>query len=170
MRVQGRGDVEHGLEDVSALVLRFGRVEWFVGAGNGAWFTRSAIPVWDPETHLAGRRGLTAGVFRGPGREVPLVVTGSAYHSQARSRVGDISEISIPKRRRLRFLLSKLNHDTEGVAYRAGGGIGSEHPGAYEVQDRVARRPVNAVLSQAVDAAEYAERRRRSHSRRLGGA
>ncbi len=103
MRVQGRGDVEHGLEDVSALVLRFGRVEWFEGAGNGAWFTRSAIPVWDPETHLAGRRGLTAGVFRGPGRKVPLVATGSAYHSQARSRVGDISGISIPKRRRLRF-------------------------------------------------------------------
>ncbi len=71
-RVQGRGDVEHGLEDVSALALRIGRIERFVGAGDGAWFTRSAIPVGDPETHLAGRRGLTAGVFRGPGRKDPL--------------------------------------------------------------------------------------------------
>ncbi len=75
-----------------------------------------------------------------------------------------------PQEKASALLLSKLNHDTEGVAYRAGGRIGSEHLGAYEVQDRVARRPVNAAPSRAVDAAEYAERRRRSHSGRLGGA
>jgi len=64
----------------------------------------------------------------------------------------------------------RVIHDIEGVAYHAGGGIGSEHLGANKVQDRIAGRPVISVMFRAVGTAEYAERRCRSYSGRRGGA